>query len=75
MAVRNFNSITSTVRMNSGYDMPVLGFGVYQTPPAETEQAVRHALEVGYRHVSSLPSLYQSRARSIYLHQGKTRIA
>lgn len=35
--------------LNNGVEMPMLGFGVYQTPPAETERCVREALEVGYR--------------------------
>ena len=29
--------------------MPMLGFGVYQTPPEDTERCVAEALEVGYR--------------------------
>jgi len=29
--------------------MPVLGLGVYRTPPRETERCVREAVEVGYR--------------------------
>lgn len=40
---------TPTVTLNNGVEMPVLGFGVYQTPPEETAQHVRDALEVGYR--------------------------
>lgn len=35
--------------LNNGVEMPVLGFGVYQTPPEETERCVSEALEVGYR--------------------------
>lgn len=35
--------------LNNGVKMPMLGYGVYQTPPAETERCVREALEVGYR--------------------------
>lgn len=35
--------------LNNGVKMPMLGFGVYQTPPAETERCVAEALEVGYR--------------------------
>ncbi|MEU9006355.1 aldo/keto reductase, partial [Streptomyces sp. NPDC048551] len=38
-----------TVTLNNGVDMPVLGFGVYQIPPAETERAVADALAAGYR--------------------------
>ncbi|MFC9247605.1 aldo/keto reductase [Streptomyces sp. NPDC057136] len=38
-----------TVTLNTGIDMPILGFGVYQIPPEETEQAVTDALAAGYR--------------------------
>ncbi|MFE9629627.1 aldo/keto reductase [Streptomyces sp. NPDC006463] len=38
-----------TVTLNNGVQMPVLGFGVYQIPPAQTEHAVTHALAAGYR--------------------------
>ena len=36
--------------------MPILGFGVFQIPPEETEQAVATALEVGYRHIDTAAS-------------------
>ncbi|MFJ4668364.1 aldo/keto reductase [Kitasatospora purpeofusca] len=35
--------------LNNGVTMPALGFGVFQTPPDITEQAVTSALETGYR--------------------------
>ena len=35
--------------LNNGVRMPMLGFGVYQTPPADTERCVAEALAVGYR--------------------------
>ena len=35
--------------LNNGVEMPVLGFGVYQIPAEETEQAVTDALAAGYR--------------------------
>ncbi|MEU4043122.1 aldo/keto reductase [Streptomyces antibioticus] len=38
-----------TVTLNNGVEMPILGFGVYQIPPEQTEQAVTDALAVGYR--------------------------
>ncbi|TSD97259.1 aldo/keto reductase [Skermania sp. ID1734] len=38
-----------TVTLNNGVEMPVLGFGVYQIPPDDTEQAVSDALAAGYR--------------------------
>jgi len=38
-----------TVTLANGVEMPMLGFGVYQIPAGETEDAVLTALEVGYR--------------------------
>lgn len=35
--------------LNNGVEMPKLGYGVFQTPPDETERCVSEALEVGYR--------------------------
>jgi 2,5-diketo-D-gluconate reductase A len=35
--------------LNNGVEMPALGFGVYQTPPDETAEAVATALATGYR--------------------------
>lgn len=37
------------VTLNTGARMPILGFGVYQIPPDQTEQAVADALAAGYR--------------------------
>lgn len=44
------------VTLNNGIKMPMLGFGVYQTPPAETEDAVATALETGYRLIDTAAS-------------------
>jgi len=41
------------IELNNGVTMPALGFGVFQTPPAETIAAVVAALETGYRHVDT----------------------
>ncbi|KAL4995662.1 NADP-dependent oxidoreductase domain-containing protein [Aspergillus recurvatus] len=46
-------SLRSTYRMNSGHEIPVLGYGVYLIPPSKTEQTTREALRLGYRHVDS----------------------
>ncbi len=46
--------LSSRVRLNNGVEMPWLGLGVFQSVPGkETEQAVRWALEIGYRHVDT----------------------
>ena len=41
------------VTLNNGVEMPIIGFGVYQIPADETEQAVADALAVGYRHIDT----------------------
>ena len=38
-----------TIALNNGVEMPALGLGVFQAPPDETRDAVRAALECGYR--------------------------
>lgn len=42
-----------TVKLNNGVEMPVLGFGVYQIDPADTERAVLDALDAGYRSIDT----------------------
>jgi 2,5-diketo-D-gluconate reductase A len=39
--------------LNNGVRIPILGFGVYQIPPEDTERAVSDALDVGYRHIDT----------------------
>ena len=46
MTVPNFT-------LNNGVDIPALGLGVFQTPPAETVDAVTAALRTGYRHIDT----------------------
>ncbi len=42
-----------TITLNSGHDIPQLGFGVFKVDPDETERIVSDALEVGYRHLDT----------------------
>ncbi|KXN91004.1 2,5-diketo-D-gluconic acid reductase A [Leucoagaricus sp. SymC.cos] len=46
-------TIESTVRLSSGYEIPRLGFGVYQISKAETKASVLEALRSGYRHIDT----------------------
>ena len=39
--------------LNNGVEIPAVGFGVFQTPPAQTIAAVETALATGYRHVDT----------------------
>lgn len=41
------------VELNNGVKMPLLGYGVYQTPPEETERCVLDAVSVGYRSIDT----------------------
>jgi diketogulonate reductase-like aldo/keto reductase len=42
-----------TLPLGAGERIPQLGYGVFQVPPKETEQAVAEALSVGYRHIDT----------------------
>jgi 2,5-diketo-D-gluconate reductase A len=44
------------VTLNNGVQMPILGFGVFQIPPEDTERTVAEALAVGYRHLDTAAS-------------------
>ena len=41
------------ITLNNGVQIPALGFGVFQIPPEETEQAVIAAIKAGYRHIDT----------------------
>jgi 2,5-diketo-D-gluconate reductase A len=56
------NLTMQTVTLNNGVEMPVLGFGVFQVPEEETEQAVSSALEAGYRSLHTAQA-YQNEAQ------------
>ena len=41
------------ITLNNGVEMPILGYGTYQTPAWITEQCVTDALRVGYRSIDT----------------------
>jgi 2,5-diketo-D-gluconate reductase A len=45
-----------TLTLNNSVAMPVLGFGVFQSPPQETTAAVETAIADGYRLVDTAAS-------------------
>lgn len=50
----------TSIKLNNGVDMPMLGFGVFQVnDPAECERVVAQAIETGYRHIDTAAS-YQN---------------
>jgi len=46
-------SMNSLMLNTDGVQIPQLGYGVWQVPPEETEQAVLTALKAGYRHIDT----------------------
>jgi 2,5-diketo-D-gluconate reductase A len=42
-----------TLPLGAGEQIEQLGYGVFQVPPKETEQAVAEALSAGYRHIDT----------------------
>lgn len=42
-----------TLRLNNGVEIPRIGYGVYQIPPAQTASCVKDALQVGYRSIDT----------------------
>jgi 2,5-diketo-D-gluconate reductase A len=42
-----------TIDLNDGVRIPQLGFGVFQIKPDETAEAVKRALDIGYRHIDT----------------------
>jgi diketogulonate reductase-like aldo/keto reductase len=50
-----------TFELNNGVRIPVLGLGVFQTPPEQTVQAVQTALQAGYRHIDTAAAYLNER--------------
>jgi 2,5-diketo-D-gluconate reductase A len=46
-------STVPNITLNDGTTIPQLGFGVFQIEPDQTAEAVRTALEIGYRHIDT----------------------
>jgi 2,5-diketo-D-gluconate reductase A len=54
-------STVPTLTLNDGNEIPQLGFGVFQIPPPDTAEAVRTALDAGYRHIDTA-EMYRNEA-------------
>jgi diketogulonate reductase-like aldo/keto reductase len=55
--------------LNNGLEMPALGLGVFQTPPDETRDAVRAALDAGYRHIDTAAAYGNERQVGQAIHE------
>ena len=47
-----------TVKLNNGFEMPILGYGVFQVDPAECERCVKDAIDTGYRLIDTAQAYY-----------------
>ncbi|WP_040473470.1 aldo/keto reductase, partial [Lactobacillus gigeriorum] len=46
--------LTDTYKLNNGVEIPVVGFGTWQTPNGQVaKDAVLAALNAGYRHIDT----------------------
>jgi diketogulonate reductase-like aldo/keto reductase len=64
--------ITSpNLELNNGVQMPAIGFGVFQTPPDETRDAVSAALAAGYRHIDTAAAYGNERQVGEAVHSSK----
>jgi 2,5-diketo-D-gluconate reductase A len=50
-----------TLTLGNGVEMPALGFGVFQTPPEQTADAVEAALRTGYRLIDTAAAYLNER--------------
>ena len=47
-------ALTDTYKLNNGVEIPIIGFGTWQTPDGDVaRESVKTALEVGYRHIDT----------------------
>ncbi|CAI2329375.1 unnamed protein product [Caenorhabditis sp. 36 PRJEB53466] len=42
---------SQTLKLNSGYEMPIIGLGTWQSKPGEVAAAIKLAVAAGYRHI------------------------
>ncbi|WP_412989723.1 aldo/keto reductase [Pediococcus siamensis] len=50
----NLTKLTDTYELNNGTQIPIVGFGTWQTPDGEVaEKSVETAIEAGYRHIDT----------------------
>lgn len=49
--------------MNDGHKIPQVGYGVFLMSPAEVEEHLPQAIQIGYRHVDTANAYFQREGR------------
>ncbi|KAL4805579.1 NADP-dependent oxidoreductase domain-containing protein [Aspergillus unguis] len=53
MQKRKKMALQRTFKLNTGYEIPAVGLGTWQSEPNEVQEAVTAALKIGYRHIDA----------------------
>jgi len=51
MSSSSSSVLQSTLKLSTGADLPLVGFGTWRSAPKDTENSVYTALQAGYRHI------------------------
>ncbi|MBM6753200.1 aldo/keto reductase [Lactobacillus alvi] len=46
-------NVNSPLKLNNGVEIPCVGYGTFRTDPAVTAQAVKDAIQAGFRHIDT----------------------
>ena len=60
-----------TIKLTNGIEMPLLGYGVFQVPPAEAERCVCDALQEGYRLIDTAQAYFNEEGVGSAIHKSQ----